>query len=366
MKIAHISTYRVSCGVGIYLEQLVNSLSTLCENKVFAETIIPPQVENEPLDKSIKIPYERCWTRNCGYDLLEKKLLEYKPDIAHFQFVSGVYSELAYAPNSPFQQFLAKLRANGISLSFTFHDIPEFFDQATQLKEWYKNLQAKFFVMNPAMLEGIKKWYPEADVSLIPLGTPTLNVLAVKRNDYFTITQVGFYGTDKGMLDIVKAIPDIKIPNFKIVFAGGFHPLASPQHRPYVRECITTAIKLGVADKVVFVNKLLSENEVDEKILQSDLLILNQQMVFGYSTSASAHRILTAYKPIVMSQSPKLSEFKDGETCLKCSGDKIAETINKLYLDKQLCDELAKNAYDYGVSTSFDKIAKRHVEVYLR
>ena len=85
-------------------------------------------------------------------------------------------------------------------------------------------------------------------------------------------------------------------------------------------------------------------------------------MVFGYSTSASAHRILTAKRPIVMSKSPKLSEFKDGEVCLKCDEDAIAETINKLYNDKTLRDRLADNAYNYGLSTTFDKIAKRHVE----
>ena len=76
MKVAHISTYKVSCGVGIYLEELTNELSKLCENKIFAEKIVSPQIENESLNKNINVEYERCWTRYQGYEELQQKIID--------------------------------------------------------------------------------------------------------------------------------------------------------------------------------------------------------------------------------------------------------------------------------------------------
>jgi glycosyltransferase involved in cell wall biosynthesis len=365
MKIAQISTFRTECGVGKYCEELSGELAKLVDLKVFAEILTPPQTETEVLGISKDVNYERCWKRYQGYETLSQKILEYKPDYAHFQFVSGVYNELAYQPNSPFQQFVSQLHKHGIKTVFTFHDIPEYFDNAPQLKEWYKNLDSTFVIMNPAQHEGLHKWYPEADIHEIPLGTPVIPNLPRPVSGSYLVTQIGFYGTDKGMLGIIKAIPNIEIPNLKVTFAGGFHPLASPQHRPYVMECIKEAVKLKITNKINFTNKLLSEAEIDQIAVSSNILILNQQMVFGYSTSASAHRILTAKRPIVMSKSPKLSEFEDGKICLKCNENELSETINKLYNDSSLRDKLAQNAYDYGLATTFDKIAKRHVdEVY--
>ena len=362
MKIAQISTFRTECGVGKYCEELSGALSKLVDLKVFAEILTPPQTETEPIKGSEDVVYERCWKRYQNYDVLSQKILEFKPDYVHFQFVSGVYNELAYRTDSPFQQFVSWLHAHKIKTAFTFHDIPEFFENAPQLKEWYKALKSKFLVMNPAQVEGIKKWYPDADIYQIPLGTPEIPNLPRLVSANFLVTQIGFYGADKGMLGIVKAIPNIKIPNLKVTFAGGFHPLASYIHKPYVMECMKTAVKLGVQGKVNFTNKMLTEDEIDQIAVSSNILILNQQMVFGYSTSASAHRILMAKRPIVMSTSPKLSEFQDGVQCLKCTEDKIAETINKLYNDYSLREGLAERAWLYGKETTFDKIAKRHVE----
>jgi glycosyltransferase involved in cell wall biosynthesis len=372
MRIAYVSTYRCSCGVGIYLEELANSESKLAEVKVFAEKLIPPQVENPPLDPTINVDYERCWLRGEGYTTLQEKILEYKPDVCHIQFVAGIFGSLDYELNSPFQKFCKALRDANIQIVMTLHDIPQHMPQQTNLGKWYKNLNAKFIIMNIEMSAGLREWEPSLDINLIPLGTPMFTPidklearkkLGLKEED-FIMTQVGFYGIDKGMLDIVKAVPNVNIPNFKLAFAGGFHPLASPVHKPHVLECMKFAIQNKITNKVIFVNKILPEDEINLWASASDFLILNQQMVFGSSTSASAHRILCAGKPVIMSQSPKLSEFLNGIHCVKTSTEQISENVNKLYLDKVLQEKISKNALEYGKKTSFDVIALKHMEVY--
>lgn len=365
-----VSTWKTHCGVALYTERLCNELSLLTDLKIFAEELIPPQTETKPLNPFII--YNRCWKRYQGYETLQKKLLDYKPDIVHIQYVAGVYNELAYKPNSPFQKFIAVLRKNNIKIVLTLHDIPPWYPPLPQLSEWYKNLKAKFIVSNIDMSAGLREYYEKADINLIPLGTPhsipieqheARKKLKVNTDD-FLLTQVGFYGIDKGMLEIIKAAPDISIPNFKLVFAGGFHPLTVPIHRAHLKECIKTAIKLGLTKKIIFLNKILSEEEIDLWASASNFLILNQQMIFGASSSASAHRILPFGKPIIMSQSPKLSEFFHGIHCIKAEPNKISESVMKLYEDKELQKTLSDNAVKYAKKTSFKFVAEKHLEVY--
>jgi hypothetical protein len=374
MRVGIVSTFRVTCGVGIYCEQLSEELSKLCDLKIFAENLIPPQVENAPLGQS-PINYERCWLRGGNYESLQQKILEYKPDIVHVQFVSGLFSSLDYNPDSAFQKFISNLRVAGIKPVLTFHDIPEYPHYQggnPQMQKWYEKLQAKFIVLNINMSACLREWYQQADITLIPLGTPfckTYDKMEAREKlklnkDDFILMQLGFYGVDKGMLEIIEALPNMKIPNLKLVFAGGFHPLTVDVHRQHVKECIVKALKLGVAKQIVFVNKLLTEDEMDLWGSASDMLILNHKLVFSHGGSASAHRILQFKKPIVMSDSPKLSEFIDKVQCVKTPSNRIAETVNGLYADKVLQEKISQGAYEHALKTSFKAVAEKHLEVY--
>ena len=119
MRLGIISTFRDFCGIAKYTENLVNELSKLVELKVFAEILEPPQVETELINPNIKIDFERCWRRYQNFEDLEKKIIEYSPSIAHIQFVAGLFNELSFNPNSPFQKFLSNLRQKGIKIIIT-------------------------------------------------------------------------------------------------------------------------------------------------------------------------------------------------------------------------------------------------------
>jgi hypothetical protein len=58
MKVAAISTFRTQCGVGLYQEDLSYELTKLCDLKIFAEELSPPQTETQPLRIDIKVEYE--------------------------------------------------------------------------------------------------------------------------------------------------------------------------------------------------------------------------------------------------------------------------------------------------------------------
>ena len=372
MRVAQISTYREYCGIALYTEQLCNELSKLVDLKIFAEILETPQIEKEPIDDSIKINFERCWRRYKDFEELEKKIIEYSPDLAHVQFVAGLFNELNFNPDSPFQKFLSNLRQKGIKIVITLHDAPGDFPNPTQLLHWYKNLDAKFIGINNEMVAGLKRWYPDADATVIPIGSirftsydklEARRILKLNEND-FILTQIGFYGADKGMLEIINAIPKISIPNFKLIFAGGFHPLASPIYRPYVQDCIKTVIRLGLVSKVNFVGRLLTEDEINLWASATDFIIVNLKSIFGYSGSASIKRTLMAGKPVLIGDDSRLSEFKDGVNCIKISQDNIAEKIMWLYNNKEIQKTIIEGALQYAKETTFDIVAKKHLEVY--
>ena len=372
MKVAVVSTFRTMCGIALYTENLTNDLSKLIELKVFAEGLEPPQTEIGPINKDVHINFERCWRRYQGFGEVQKKILEYSPDIIHIQFVAGIYNELSFIPNSPFQKFVESLRNRGIKIVITLHDAPNNFPNPTQLLQWYKNLNAHFIGINNEMVGGLKKWYPNAQATVIPIGSilfkpydknEARKILKLNEND-FILTQIGFYGADKGMLEIIQALPKISIPNFKLAFAGGFHPLATPFYKPYVGDCIKTAIKLGVANKVIFVGRLLSEDEINLWASATDFLIVNLKSIFGYSGSASIKRTLIAGKPTLIGDDSRLSEFKDGVNCIKISQGNIAEKVMWLYNNKEIQKVIIDGALQYAKETTFDIVAQKHLDVY--
>ena len=256
LRVGVVSTYRVQCGVSLHIENITNETSKLVESmKIFAEHINPPDKETPPRYPENPVEFERCWRRGERFDNLQAKILEYSPDIVEIQFNAGLMSEGNYNPNSHFQHFVSNLKDKGIKVVFYVHDVPKFicegYYDSQQLYQWYKKIDVNLISGNPFIKEGILKWYPEAKIFEIPVYVPKTTAypkeIARKalnlRQEDFLITQLGFYGINKGMKEIIEAIPNIPIPNLKIVFAGSLHPFAMDSDKVYMMECIRSAIK---------------------------------------------------------------------------------------------------------------------------
>jgi len=371
MKVGMVSPFRVQCGNAQHTENLVIELVKQVDSfKIFAENVIPPETEIGPINKNIHIDYERCWQRGQGFEILERKIKEYSPNVIHIQFVGGLFNELSYDPNSAFQKIIENLRNVGIKIILYMHDVPEYFPDEKQIYNWYKNLQAIFFVANPSTKNGIKKWFPEAQVYIIPLGTPNVTItdkllarqkLGLNEKD-FILMQPGFYGKNKGMKEIIDNIQHIHIPNFKMVFAGTMHPFSMDLDKVYMKECIKSALK--VKDRVIFVNKFLTKDEIDLYCSAADFFISNQSMIFGYAGTASVHGLLPFGKPLILSTSPKLSAFTDNVDCKKFAPNHLVETIMDLYTKTEIQKQLSNGALELAEKTSCKNVSKQCVEIY--
>lgn len=378
VKVAWISTFRTQCGLATYIEYLLKPLSKLVEIKIFSEKIFSPFTETEPIlqNKDILVNHERCWDRRDfaqgNYKVLQEKIIEYSPDILHLNFVAGIFAELNYNPNSPFQNFIKNLRDNGIKIVMTLHDIPISFPDSKQLSNWYRNLDAKFIVFNPDTVKALQRWCSKEKIFLIPHATWDIPTIAKKearqklklKEEDFLLVQIGFYGIDKGMEELISAIPKIPIKNIKLVFAGGFLYPIMDVNKVYIQNCIKLALRLNLQNKVVFLGKFLSDEEIDLWCSAADFLVLNSKMPFAYSTSGSIHRIMSAGKPILLNDNPRLSEFIDGTNCIKMTNDTIVEKLISLYNDNILQEKIVIGIIDYSKQTTFDIIARKYLEMY--
>jgi glycosyltransferase involved in cell wall biosynthesis len=377
MKVAMVGTHRVKCGVGKYSEELSNELSKMCELKIFAEKTTD---EIPPLDPNINLLYDRCYIRGQSYDEMLSKIIEYKPDIVHIQFESSMYYESYDPTNSPFLSFLNNLHLNGIKTCLTFHNIipfPNFSSVEVQkVTDWYNSLNSYIIVGNDLVRNELLKWAPDLKVKVIPLGAPIYDAIDFdtaadklgKPKDKIYIVQTGFYGADKGMLQLVQTLPKLikKYPNIQLVFAGGLHPTAPEAWRIHVKETIREIIKLNLVPYVTLLGKFVPEDEVNLWLGLSSVVMLNYHWVSGlYSASASGKRVLCSNRPIIMNQQDvRLSEFPDGLTCCKTDDEHMFEAIDKCLTDKIYAKKIASGAVEYAHITQFYNVAMEHMVVY--
>lgn len=354
MNVASISTFRQRCGVAKYYEELAYPLSKLCNLITYTEKLAK---EEPPMGELLK--YIRIWKRGESLEDMYSEICSRDTDTVHIQYEQNIFHE------PYFHELLEMFIKAEMPIVITLHNIPTY---NPVYKMWYTDFpQIQFIVQNELMRQEFLKWAPTGKVQVIPLGS-TIYSLPKPDPEQFRIVQIGFYGADKGMLPLIEAMPKIlkEIPNAYLDFAGSIHPLAPPQHKDYLTQCMFKAYRLGIREHVRFSSVFLTEQEINNHLQQANVVAINHQYIFGlYSASASAHRVLSCGRPILMNKDDvRLSEYIDGVHCLKVSNENIADRVIQLYLDKELHQKLYKGASDYALRTSFEEIAKQYVKVY--
>jgi glycosyltransferase involved in cell wall biosynthesis len=377
MKVAAISTFRVNCGVAKYFEELAYPLSKNCELKIFAEDVWQQPKENEPLLNE-PLNYIRCWKRGESYDKLKSELLKFGADVIHIQFQNFMYNENLQESETELLEFIESFK---VPVFITLHDVIAYntnFDLP-----WYREaskLGCKFITTNQLEVNELEEWNPNVKCATIPLGAtifePEDKYESKKRVGIslpnITIIQPGFWGADKGMLQLIEQMPEVnkKFPNIELIFVGSIHPLAPQEHRDYVRKCILSAMKSKQQGaRISFVSMFVPDNELNTWLSAADILVLNHTQTSNYiGASAMGKRILCAGKPLIFSSlDPRLSEFKDGINCLKINGTNGAtflSAVEAIYNNSSLRERLINGAKQYAIETSFKNVARKHIEVF--
>jgi hypothetical protein len=222
-----------------------------------------------------------------------------------------------------------------------------------------------YIVHNKDSARVLKRW-TKKDVHVIPHGSykiPDISIeaaremLGMKEMGIGADDKIGFifgfqsYGKNYSELaDVAKRV------GMKLIISGA-------KHERIKKNILDSNV---IKDRnVIFLDRFLTELEVNLYALASDVLLFNYPKQDHYSVSGALHRVIGARRPCILSDTrhfADVNEYDDG--VLKfIPGDK-GDLERKILEGLEKGDELGQKARDYAERTSWENVAKEHLRIY--
>ena len=125
---------------------------------------------------------------------------------------------------------------------------------------------------------------------------------------------------------------------------------------------IVSSVSVENNKNVTFINRFLTEHDVNLYALASDILLFDYIGKEHYSVSGAMHRIIGAGRPIICSDVRHFNDIKHESSCLKFKNQARLEKCIKIALENS--ERLSLAARKYAEKMSWEKIAKIHIEIY--
>ncbi len=182
----------------------------------------------------------------------------------------------------------------------------------------------------------------------------------------------GFQSSDKNYQRLISAAKNTGI---HLIISGASHHDTNSVIIPNDDKNVTVVAchnvtGLGAASLVIipndknvtFINRFLTEEEVNLYASASDMLLFDYTTKDHYSVSGAMHRIIGAGRPVICSDIRHFNDVRHNYDCLKFkSQSKLEECIRRVLQDSK---RLSLAAREYAEKTSWEKIAKCHIEIY--
>jgi glycosyltransferase involved in cell wall biosynthesis len=286
----------------------------------------------------------------------------------------------------------------------TFHDlrVPYLFPRAGPLREWVTRVLARAsdatVVTNEEDSLALRNWGLRRH-ALIPIGS---NIPAVLPPDYrrdewrsrlgveggaTLLSYFGFLNASKGAETLIQALA--KIPEAKLLMVGGQVGTSDPTNVAYRTRVRDLIGELGLESRVIWTD-FTPASEVSANLLASDICVLPYRDGASYRRgsfmAALAHGlpiVTTHPRPPIsqdhaagldarvqgasQGQGDSLPALSDGENVMLVAPDDpvaIAEAISHLTALPELRLKLSRGAYALAENFTWDRIARRHLELY--
>jgi len=310
--VALVSTWNIQCGIATYTKYLFNAIKKI-------DNQFPLSVH--PISEGVDGVVGR---------------------IVHYQHEYGI---------------IPKIPRTRSKVTITFHSVPE--NIGSTLVAYEKNLNVVAYVAHFKEAKDIISTSTEKDVWLIPHGSkiiPGANEPAVK--EYFRklieipidepcAYMFGFQSDNKNYSMVTQACEKAGV---KLIISGAVNDHANYRGN------------IGCGRDNIVLGRYLSEIEVDLYALASDILLFQTNPLEHYSCSGALHRVIGAGRPVICNRVKHYSDLIENEDCLKYdSEDELVEKIAEA-LERQ--EELGRKALEYAERTSWEIVAKKHMEMY--
>ena len=178
------------------------------------------------------------------------------------------------------------------------------------------------------------------------------------------VSTFGLVDPRKGLEYVIEAMPEIvaRHPTALYLVVGQTHPeLQKREGEAYRNSLIASAARLGMRDHVKFVNQYLTQREVVDYLLATDVYVTPyldpNQITSGtlaYALGAGKAIVSTPYlhaKEVLESGRGILVPFRDSAA--------VAAAVNSVLGDPQRKRELETRAYEYGKEMAWPAIGRR-------
>ncbi len=307
-RIILVSTWNINCGIATYTKYLWNDLSKISNNSFIVNPINDGRLKHK---------------------------IKSKGGLTHIQHEFGII------PTLP--------RIKG-KVIITWHTVSRNMDDT--IKKFESNYDVVAHIVHSECAR--HDLVTSKDVWTVPHGS--MSIQEMKKEDARRLLGIninmpigfvfGFQSEDKNYERLADAA---KKTGIHIIISGAPHHLIN-------------SVPLENNRNVTFINRFLTEDEVNLYSLASDMLLFDYAAKDHFSVSGALHRIIGAGRPIVCSDIRHFSDIRHNENCLKFKNQSNLEKCIKRALDNS--ERLGIAARKYAEKTSWDKIAKKHVEIY--
>lgn len=299
LRVALLTTYHQRCGLAIYAEQLCNSLTAQGTRPlILAEQATERTASDEP-------NVLRCWTRDAegGKEILPL-ILKNKINILHVNH-GGIF-----ALDGWLLDVIKQARAHDIRVVTTFHSTETRDERLAEIARFSDTC----WVHHPQnIIELVALGAPPKRIQAMPIPLDNLKFTDVTEAklslgwnpEQKVVTTFGMLDPHKGVLELIEAMPEmLEMTQAKLLVIGTAHP-NSEDGAQYMVDCRKRAAELKLTDKVEFITRFVSEDELTEMLQASDAIVLNYQST-RFEGSACLTRALASGRPVITSNSPSL------------------------------------------------------------
>lgn len=216
---------------------------------------------------------------------------------------------------------------------------------------------------------------PPGSIEVIPHGVPafgTVNSAEAKARlglDGLVILSFGLLGPHKRLELVIDALARIahRAPDARLAIVGRTHPeIRRKWGESYRQSLVDQAARLGIGDRLVFVDRFLDNAELGDWLAASDVFVTPysnaQQITSGtlaYALAAGTAIVSTPYEHAV----ELLGEGR-GVLVPFNDVDRLAEALDRLLTDDVEREAIQSRARAHGRSFTWPQVAARYAELF--
>ncbi|MBI5058225.1 glycosyltransferase [candidate division KSB1 bacterium] len=357
LRIALLTTYRQTCGLAMYAESLVAAL----RKAGISPTVLAERATD--IHGGDESGVVRCWTRDKdGYRELYEILRRERFDVLHINH-GGMFSA-----DSWLTPLMIEVRKFGTRIVTTFHATDS---TVTEMGE-RQRLSDRCIVHHPQNeLQLVALGGAPDRTDWIPMAIPELKVADIFESKLALgidpaiqiVSTVGFLDPHKGIVELIEAFADVRKahPNSRLMILGRPHP-HNPAGPAYESQCKARAEELGLGAAVRFADTYLTDEQRDNFLRASDVVVLNYQSR-RYEASAALVTALSCGRPVVTSDSPAL-DTPFAVSLRTTESFPLAAAISHVLTNPVISRVIADNVRVYASAFSWTLVGQQMSAVY--